>query len=93
MQLKFPISFQVLIVIAVFNLCEAGVKIGWDQKQHEIGQWIKAWTDRHPDYRPSMEHKTYDWFGHEIVSDDDSHNTVDKPNAQDVRPKRSDFKE
>jgi hypothetical protein len=93
MQLKFPISFQVLIVIAVFNLCEAGVKMGWDQKQHEIGQWIKAWTDRHPDYKSSMEHKTYDWFGHEIISDDDSHNTVDKPNAQDVLPKLSDFKE
>jgi hypothetical protein len=93
MQVKVPMWLQVLIVIAVFNLCEAGVKMAWDQNQHEIGQWIKAWMDKHPDDRQSMEHKTYDWFGHEIVSDDDSHNTVGKPNPQDVLPKHSDFKE
>ena len=32
-------------------------------------------------------------FGHEIVSDGDSHKTIGKPNPQDVLPKRSDFKE
>ena len=67
--------------------------MAWDQNQHEIGQWIKAWMDKHPDDRQSMEHKTYDWFGHEIVSDDDSHSTVGKPNPQDVLAMRSDFKE
>ena len=93
MQVKVPMWLQVLIVIAVFNLCEAGVKMGWDQNQHEIGEWIKAWMDKHSDYSRSMEHKACDWFGHEIVSDNDSHNTVGKPNPQDVLLKRSDFKE
>jgi hypothetical protein len=93
MQVKVPMWLQVLIVTAAFNLCGAGVKMAWDQNQHEIGQWIKAWMKYHPDYRQSMEHKTYDWFGHEIASDDDSHNTVGKPNPQDVLPKRSDFEE
>ena len=63
--------------------------MAWDQNQHEIGQWIKACMDKHQ----SLERKTYDWFGHEIVSDDDSHNTVGKPNPQDVLLRRSDFKE
>ena len=93
MQVKVPMWLQVLIVIAVSNLWETGVKMAWPHNQDAIGQWIKAWMDKHPDYSQSMEHKACDWFGHEIVSDDDSHNTVDKPNAQDVRPKRSDFKE
>jgi len=94
MQVKVPMWLQALIVIAVFNLCKAGVKMAWDQNQHEIGQWIEAWMDKHPDYKQSTEHKACDWFGHEIVSDDDSHNTVGKPNnPQDVLPKRSDFKE
>jgi len=89
MQLKVPMRLQILTIIAVFNLCEAGVKMGWDQNQHEIGEWIKAWIDKHPDYRQSVERKTYDWFGHEIVSDDDSHNTVDTPNSQDALPNDS----
>src|SRR5262250_1829853 len=45
MQLKGPMWLQILTIIAVFNLCEAGVKMGWD----EIGEWIKAWIDKHPD--------------------------------------------
>jgi len=89
MQLKVPMRLQILTIIAVFNLCEAGVKMGWDQNQHEIGEWIKAWMDKHPDYRQSVERKTYDWFGHEIASDDDSHNTVDTPNSQDALPNDS----
>jgi hypothetical protein len=93
MQVKVPMWLQVLPVIAVFNLSEAGVKMAWDQNRHEINQWIKTWMDKHPDYRQSMERKTCDWFGHEIVSDDDSHNTVGKLNPQDVLPKRSDFRE
>ena len=89
MQLKVPMWLQVLTIIAVFNLCEVGIKMGWDQNQHEIGAWVKAWMDKHPDYRQSVERKTYDWFGHEIVSDDDSHNTVAKPNSQDALPNDS----
>jgi hypothetical protein len=89
MQLKISMWLQVLTIIAVFNLCETGVKMGWDQNQHEIGGWIKAWMDKHPDYRQSVERKTYDWFGHEIVSDADSHNTVGKPNSQDALPNDS----
>ena len=67
--------------------------MAWDQNQHEIGQWIKALMDKDPDDRQSMEHKTYDWFGHEIVSDNDSQKTAGKPNPQDVLLRRSDFKE
>ena len=66
MQVKVPMWLQILIVIAVSNLWETGVKMAWDQNQHEIGQWIRAWMDKDPDYRQSMEHKTYDWFGNEI---------------------------